>query len=317
MDSRIPSIGLTLGLIGFPLSLSLSPRLHSAALQAMAVNGEYNLYPVEPGERAQVELSRLVQSLRDGEINGLNVTVPFKQTVIPLLDDMTDRARAIGAVNTISCMAGRVLGDNTDAPGFLSDFNRLLKICSSTGEHFDAIHPIKHALVLGAGGAARAVIYALWTAGWHVTCAARRAEQASSLVRSFLAGNKSELLKSANLEAVPLEIDSLRYRSLHSTAPISAVINASSAGMYPLVSTSPWPEGLPLPAEAMVYDLVYKPPVTSFMQTARSSGLTASNGLGMLIEQAALALELWSGRSVPRDAMWEAVASQPNPGISR
>ena len=110
---------LALGLIGYPLGHSLSPQLHNAALKAMDIAGEYHLHPIPPLPEGRADLDALLDRLVSGEIHGLNVTIPHKQTVIPLLDELTASARSIGAVNTIFLRDGKLTGHNTDAPGFL------------------------------------------------------------------------------------------------------------------------------------------------------------------------------------------------------
>ena len=164
-----------LGLIGYPLSHSLSPQLHAAAFQALKLDGEYRLYPVAPNDNQG--LAKLAQRLRLGKLQGLNVTIPHKQAILPLLDKLTPSAQAIGAVNTLYLKGDRLIGHNTDAPGFLSDLHN----------SFGQPTVEKNALVLGAGGAARAVVYALLTDGWNVTLAVRRADvdQAAALIESM------------------------------------------------------------------------------------------------------------------------------------
>ncbi len=179
-----------LGLTGYPLEHSLSPRLHAAALKALRMNGEYRLYPVPPENPGG--LVELAGRLRAGELHGLNVTIPHKQTVIPLVDELSPAAQSIGAVNTLVMKDDRLFGDNTDAPGFWSDVHRFLS--SSFPSLLDqgrSGHPGERrrgkGLILGAGGAARAVVHALLTHGWEVTLAVRRADagQAQELVEAM------------------------------------------------------------------------------------------------------------------------------------
>ena len=280
---------LSLGILGYPLSYSLSPRLHGSAMHSLGLNGEYRLYPVPPLPEGAAQLAELFGRLRLGKIDGLNVTIPHKQAVLPYLDGLTETARAIGAVNTIFQQEGRWIGDNTDAPGFLSDLRRVLPSRTAGAQ----------ALVLGAGGAARAVVYSLLTDGWQVTVAARRLEQAQSLAASLLPAGEGRA------SARPILLDVAAFQNL--PAGIELIVNASSAGMLPEVESSPWPDGASLAEGAFVYDLVYKPPETTLMRQAQAAGLPAANGLGMLVEQAALALERWSGLSVPRQAMWQVI----------
>jgi shikimate dehydrogenase len=269
-----------LGLTGYPLGHSLSPKLHAAALRESGLAGSYTLFPVSP--EAANGLSDLLQRVRAGELTGLNVTIPHKQNVIPLLDELTQTAKAIGAVNTIYLRDGKLIGDNTDAAGFLADLERLIGPLSFSLQ--------RSALVLGAGGSARAVVHALMHAGWNVSVTARRLEQSGELAGQF--GG----------------IKLLEYnRQAFENSDAQLIVNTTPLGMSPDTNASPWPDGLPFPKGAVVYDLVYTPRETLLVKQARRAGLQASIGLGMLVEQAALAFELWTGRNVPRDALFEAV----------
>ena len=173
----------SLGLIGYPLEHSLSPRIHAAALQDLRLAGEYLLFPIEHSSGLQAILGEM----RSGKIHGLNVTIPYKKAVLSLLDDLSTAAQAIGAVNTISQQDGKMVGDNTDARGFYADLERLG--WAKIGE------PDRHALVLGAGGSARAIVYALANAGWRVTISARRQEQAATLVKLIKRSTEPAVIK--------------------------------------------------------------------------------------------------------------------------
>ena len=280
--------GLHLGLVGWPLGHSLSPRLHNAALAALNLPGEYRLYPVPPFPEGQAHLADLLDQVRKGALDGLNVTIPHKQNVLSLLDDLTPTAAAIGAANLIFMKAGRLTGDNADAAGFLADL-----------QHNGLADPIsgsRTALVLGAGGSTRAVVYALIHAGWQVWIAARRIEQASALVASLQISGPA-------LHVLRLEAEAL-------SGAYGLIVNTTPLGMSPDVETCPWPAGLPFPPGAGVYDLVYNPFETTLVRQARAAGLHAANGLGMLVNQAAIAFETWTGQPAPLDAMWAAVAPQ-------
>jgi shikimate dehydrogenase len=274
-----------LGLIGYPLGHSLSPRLHRVALAACHLDGDYRLYPIPPGTERLDQLHTLLEQLRQDELHGLNVTIPLKQEVLPLLDNLAPAAQAIGAVNTIYSQEGRLVGDNTDAPAFLADLE----------EVFPGLGIPEHpALVLGAGGAARAVTYALLQSGWQVVVAARRLEQARELIQSFCPSKDIRQLSAICLDRAAIEAQ----------APgISLIVNTTPAGMTPHEADSPWPEDLPFPDGAFVYDLVYNPAQTRLVREARQAGLPAANGMGMLVEQAALAFERWTGQVPPRQAM--------------
>jgi shikimate dehydrogenase len=279
-----------LGLIGYPLGHSLSPRIHSAALHASGLVGDYSLFPIQPDDKQG--LKDLLTRVCSGEITGLNVTIPHKQNVIPLLDELTETAEAIGAVNTIYLRNNRLIGDNTDAPGFLADLNKFLAESPSPvlGEGIEVKD--KNALVLGAGGSARAIIYALLEDGWNVVLAARRFEQAQQLVDLFT----HHQLQIADFTLSKIEL-----------SDITLIVNTTPVGMSPNTDRSPWPDNLPFPQRAVIYDLVYNPYETKLVNDARAQGLRAITGKGMLIEQAALAFELWTGKQVPGEIMLSAL----------
>lgn len=272
-----------LGLIGYPLAYSLSPKIHAAALKACGLLGTYSPFPIPPQDKQA--LQNLITRVRSGEIHGLNVTIPHKQNIIEFMDDLTPTAQAIGAVNTISMRGGKLIGDNTDAPGFLADLKRFLTM--EAQRHGDS-----KALVIGAGGSARAVVYALLNDGWNVIIAARRLEQAQQLAETF-----------SNPQLQITGMDNLQ--SLISN--FTLLVNTTPLGMTPNIDQSPLPENLSLPSNAFVYDLVYNPRETKLVRNARAQGLNASTGLGMLIEQAALAFETWTGHNPPREVLYSSV----------
>jgi shikimate dehydrogenase len=267
---------------GNQLGHSFSPLIHAAAFKVCGLEGDYSLFPIALDDMQA--LKDLLIRVRSGEITGLNITIPHKQNVILLLDELTNTAGAIGAVNTIYMRENKLIGDNTDAPGFLDDLNNFLaNIQSSIGNH-------KSVLVLGAGGSARAVVYALVNGGWSITIAARRIEQAQELVRQF-----------GNVRVAELNLPTFQL------LPVNLIVNTTPVGMFPNVDQSPLPEKLSLPQHVAIYDLIYNPRETKFVKDARANGLKATTGLGMLIEQAALSFELWTGKSPSREVLWNAV----------
>lgn len=274
---------LHLGLTGYPLGHSLSPVLHQAALESLDLRGEYRLYPVGPDEADHGGLRALVERMRRGELDGLNVTIPHKQSMPGLVDELTPAAKAVGAVNTLYCREGRVSGHNTDVEGFLTGVKSVLP----GGEGFAGAR----ALVLGAGGSARAVVYGLVQTGWQVMIAARRPEQSRSLATE-LGG-----------EAIPLE-------TIGRLGPVALVVNTTPLGMVPAIHGSPWPEKLAFPKDTAVYDLVYNPPETALVRAARAAGLRAETGLEMLVVQAVLAFACWTGLTPSKSAMWQAALKQ-------
>jgi shikimate dehydrogenase len=282
---------IRLGLIGHPVVQSLSPEIHRAALAACGVEGDYALFRVAPDE--QPVLHELLDRMRAGDIQGLNVTIPHKRTIVALLDALTPTATAVGAVNTVFREGATLVGDNTDVEGFRAALERFLRA------HGRQVAPSSAALVLGAGGAARAAVHALALSGWEVTVVARRVAQARRLARD-LAESDVHVVDSADLTTVVSD----------RLAACALIVNATPVGMSPRTDESPWPAGLPFPRHAALYDLVYAPSVTKLVHDARAEGLPAVTGLGMLIEQALLSFERWTGCTPPRDAIDTAVRHQ-------
>jgi len=279
---------IKLGLIGYPVSHSLSPKIQNAALKACGLEGDYSLFPIAPDDMPA--LKNLLDRVRSGEMIGLNVTIPHKQNVIQFMDELTPTAEAIGAVSVIYLRENKLVGDNADAPGFLSDLKRFVE---DRGLGIPFGHDVGNqnsSLVLGAGGSARAVVYALVNDGWKVTLAARRLEQAEQLARSF-----------PNHEIQILAFTDIRLSTF------DLLVNTTPLGMTPNIHTSPLPENIVLPNQLNVYDLVYNPRETTLVRDARAQGLNATTGLGMLIEQAALGFELWTGYKLSSEIFRNAV----------
>jgi len=266
------------GLIGWPVEHSVSPTMHNAAFDALGLRWRYTLLPTPPG---QVEAT--LTQLKAQGYRGANVTVPHKQAVMSYLNEITDAAQAIGAVNTIVVQEERLIGHNTDGDGFLAAL-----------QEAGFSPPGRRALVLGAGGAARAVVYALPQAGCAVTVHNRTAERAAELVRHV-----QDIGVRAPVTWVPITA-TLADLEL---ADFDLLVNATPVGMRPQTDVSPWPETLPLPSHWTVFDLVYNPAETRLLSQARAAGATTVGGLGMLVRQGALAFELWTGHSPPIEVM--------------
>ena len=273
-----------IGLIGYPVAHTLSPAMHNAAAAALGLNATYVPLPVAPELLPDALRGLIALGFR-----GVNVTVPHKEAVLPHMDAIFPAARIIGAVNTIVIGDGRLTGFNTDWSGFLSDLERYRLALYG-----------RDCLVLGAGGSARAVVYALLRRGSRVTIAARRLEQAQQLATE---------LGTAFPDAMPPAAGLLEDAA--STAALldePILINTTPLGMEGAYSErSPWPDGAPFPSGAFAYDLVYTPRETCFMAQARAAGRQTANGLGMLVGQAAEAFEVLTGRRPDPAVMWQVI----------
>jgi shikimate dehydrogenase len=255
--------------------------MHNAAFTALGLaDWRYELWETPPED-----LGGRVAALRlDPGIAGANVTIPHKQAVVAHLDRVSEHARAIGAVNTLVRDGEKLLGDNTDWIGFLDDLRR---------HGLDRLAGTR-ALVLGAGGSARAICYALVRAGAETRIVNRDPTRAEALSASLPGVRALRTLDQAEALATDL------------------IVNCTSAGMEPFQTTTPWPETISFPRDATVYDLVYKPAITRLMREAACAGLRVIGGIGMLAEQGAEAFSLWTGR----DAREASVIMRQTLGVS-
>ncbi len=271
-----------LRLLAWPAGHSLSPRMHNAALSSLGLPHTYRAVAVPPEELAEA-----VRELRSEGVLGANVTVPHKEAVMPLLDELTDAATRIGAVNTIVRRSGRLVGDNTDAYGFEAAL-------SGAGFALPGDRSVS-AVVLGAGGSARAVVHALAPHA-RITLVNRTVRRAEQLAADFAA--------SADIRVAGAGHAALEVRSC------DLLVNTTSVGMSvdgvdP--DASPLDAG-ELPSGAFVQDLVYSPPETRLLRLARERGLRCANGLEMLVRQGARAFELWTSESAPLEVMRAAIS---------
>ena len=274
----------TAGIIGYPLKHSLSPAFQQAAFDYYCLPVRYEAWETPPEG-----LPEVVSGLRDGRCIGANVTVPHKETVMQLLDEVDDLAQEIGAVNTIVNRDGKLCGFNTDAEGF----DRSLE------EEGYAVAE-KVAVVLGAGGAARAVGFALARRGAKgVTFVNRDVTRAQRLVEDLGSLEPECDVTYAGYDESDLE-NALRECDL--------IVNATVVGMKhgAAENRSPLPANL-IPSEALVFDLVYNPPVTRLLREASERGARTVRGVSMLVYQGAASFQLWTGNRAPVGLMFERV----------
>lgn len=265
------------GLLGWPVQHSLSPAMHNAAFRSLGLDWVYLPLAVPPQS-----LPQALAGLEALGFRGANVTIPHKEQVLLGLDEVAPEARSLGAVNTLVAVDGRMVGYNTDVAGFLAAMDNAG--CSP-----------RRAVVLGAGGAARAAVYALLSHGVTVTVANRSPQRAQGLVSSLAA-------PSLRADTCPLE--TLALRDALSRADL--LVNATPAGMWPAIDATPLPPGTSLHAGLAVMDLVYNPLETLLLRQARQAGATVINGMDMLIHQGAVAFQLWTGQEAPLGIMRQA-----------
>jgi len=289
-SSSITGQTTLVGLIGWPVDHSLSPIMHNLAFGRLGLDWVYVPLPVYPDH-----VGEAVRGLRALGFAGANVTVPHKQAVLAHLDEVSHAARVIGAVNTIVVRDGVLYGDNTDAAGFLTSLREA---------GFDPAGT--YCALLGAGGAARAVVHALADAGALQVCIYNR-----SVDRAWdLCQDMAKFHPDVRFEPAPLsDVSGIGDDT-------DLLVNTTSLGMWPHTEASPWPLDLPIPGHLTVCDLVYSPPETHFLSQARAVGAEMIGGLGMLVHQGAVAFELWTGRPAPVAAMQQACQDALRTGVS-
>ena len=267
--------------LAYPAGHSLSPVMHNAAFEHLALNAHYEALEVPP-----YQLANTIENLRSENIYGANITIPHKLAVMPLLDNLTGEAKNIGAVNTIINNNGILTGHNTDATGFL----RALK------EYADFDPKGHKVMLLGAGGAARAILYALLTAQVSdVNIYNRTFSKATDLATDFCHLGKIQVVGKDQIDQVARQA--------------TLLINTTSVGMEKLgvpPNESPLPKNI-LPLKGLVCDIIYKPKETLLLKNARKAGLKTQNGLPMLVYQGAEAFASWVGQVAPIEAMFKAL----------
>ena len=278
------------GIIGFPVTHSLSPVMHNAAFQALGLDWVYVPFQIPP-ER----LAAGVAGLAALGVAGFNVTIPHKVAIIPLLDRISPEAELVGAVNVVALQDGALLGYNTDGTGLVAALARELGFTPAG----------RSVLVLGAGGAARAAVAALGSAGAARICLANRSGAPAAGLVASLAPRLPNLALCADTLA--------RLEDPSFLGSFDLIVNTTSVGM-----AGDSFAGLALSAlktDLMVYDMVYAPPVTPLLAQARACGLCAANGISMLVAQGEAAFTIWTGQAPPDGCMAGALRALGLPGI--
>jgi len=276
------------GVIGWPVKHSLSPPMHNAAFAALDLDWVYVPFEVAPDA-----VGAAISGMRALGIRGLNVTIPHKAAAAEAVDELDDASAALAAVNTLHCVDGRLLGYNTDGPGFVRSLREAGY--SATG---------KKVALIGAGGSARAVAYAM--AGESADCISvinrsiERAVAVADLIR--------DRATYPRIEAVDLASPDAEAR----VAEADIVIDSTSVGMHPKVDVEPVVPAQWLHADQVVCDLTYNPRQTTLLRAAQARGAQTVDGTGMLVHQGAIAFEIWTGRDAPVDIMRQTLLSVLN-----
>lgn len=265
-----------LGVMGHPINHSFSPAIHNAALNDAGLD-----YAYLPLEVPKESLNNTLKWIKTLNFRGFNVTIPHKNAILPLLDEVTEEAKTVGAVNTVIRENGRLIGYNTDIVGFTAGLAEA---------NFKAEN--KNAVILGAGGAARAVIAGLLKEKIkNIAIAARNTEKAEILAKNFDEG------------IICVNFADAEYKNILTDADI--VINTTPLGMYPNVDAMPPIDFSIVKKDALIYDIIYTPEETKFLSEAKANGLKTQNGETMLVEQGAAAFRLWTGENPNVDLMKE------------
>ena len=262
-----------------PIKHSISPFIHNSAFEATNTNGVYLAWEVDA-----TELAETVANIRRYQMYGINLSMPYKEQVIPYLDQLSEEACLIGAVNTVVNREGTLIGYNTDGKGF---FKSLPSFKISR----------KRVVLLGAGGAAKAILAQAILDG---------VSQISVFVRSLsMEKTRPYLEKIQNATGFRVDLFALEdiQELQDSITQADLLVNATSVGMDG--SSQPIPTSIVLPEKLMVADVIYQPFETPFLKWAKEQGNQSINGLGMLLYQAAEAFELWTGKEMPTDQIWE------------
>ena len=278
---NITSKTKTLGIFGYPISHTLSPAMHNAVIKALGLDMVYLPFEVKPSN-----LKEAINGIKSLGIIGVNITIPHKESVIRFLDDISEEARLVGAVNTIVYKDRKLVGYNTDGSGYMASLKEELGFNPKS----------KRIIIIGAGGAARGILAALATQKpKSITVANRTLSRAVSLIKAFKGKFRDTRFEAINLD------DNMLKMSFNS---VDLLINTTSVGMkqgkalkIPLET---------LPKIAIVSDIIYNPLETLLLKKAKKLGLTTHGGLGMLVHQGARSFKLWTGMDAPMNVMRKA-----------
>jgi shikimate dehydrogenase len=281
-----------IGLIGYPLKHSVSPYFQQAALDYYGLDIRYEAWETTPAK-----LPGIVKNLKEPQNLGANVTVPYKQTVLPLLDGVDDLASSIGAVNTIVKKEDKLVGSNTDAYGFIEALDK--------ERHFDPGG--KNVVMLGAGGVARAVSFALLQRKIATLAITDGVFERASVLAEDLVGHSGDA-SSRSKDSEP-SVSAFEWQNLGSARTLAGcdlIVHCTTIGMKDSPQEGQSPLRLEvIPKDVLVYDVVYNPSLTPLLRLAQEAGADTLGGLTMLVYQGAASFKLWLGKEAPVDIMLE------------
>lgn len=270
------------GLIGHPVGHSMSPLMHNDAFQQLGINGYYHAFDV-----SEESLKEAVTGFRVLGIQGFNVTIPHKVKIMEYLDEIDEEAKMAGAVNTVVNISGRFIGYNTDGRGYLKSLLKLIRF------------PLQqcNVLIIGAGGAARGVLAAMVNDGVTEITIANRTTSKAETLRDHISNNGCKIKIMSLMEAEQKAGD------------YDIIINTTSIGMIPNIEDVPM-ELTNVKQRAIISDLIYNPIKTKWLSQAEEKGLIIHNGIGMFVEQGALAFQKWTGQAPDTKRMTSIVNKQ-------
>ncbi len=280
LEDRISGKTKVICLIGNPVEHSMSPLLHNTISRELGMDLAYTAFKVENNE-----LCEAVKGLKALNVIGFNVTVPYKKEIMKFLDENSKNALLVGAVNTVKIMDGRLYGYNTDADGFLRSYK------DETGEGLN----LKNVVILGAGGASRAVAVKAAMDGAKEIHIINRTQSKAEEIAEVINNNLRKC-------AYSLSSENPEISELISTADV--IINCTSLGMYPEIDKSPLADGL-FNNRQVVCDIIYNPAKTKLLSDAEKAGAKIMNGMGMLFFQGISAYEIWTGVKISDDMLAE------------
>jgi shikimate dehydrogenase len=257
------------GIIGYPLAHTFSPKIHNSAFKELAINARYEVYQIEPDS-----FEEEVAALKKSEIKGFNVTVPYKKRILPFIDIIDPLAKKVQAVNTVQKKGNKWFGYNTDLWGFTLPVT-------------DKIRNFKDILVIGSGGAAYGICFALL-----------EYDHIQSMYILNRSPENAQLLKNSlvNYYNTPVITEDLNYTP---EIKFDLIVNTTNVGMGKLKNENPFDFTNNIHPQSFIYDLIYNPEKTKFLQLAAENNLEYINGLEMLIGQARKSFQIWTGREYP------------------